>query len=257
VVPGSAIYGTSDFCIMKYEAKSVLVDGVYVATSQAALTPWVFISQTLAKTKSAAACTGCHLVTEAEWLTVARDVLSVGANWSGGSVGNGYIYSGHSDSVPYNILAASTDDDGYFGTSNTAPSNQRRTLTLSNGEVIWDLAGNVWEWTQGQITGGQPGIIGQGYPAYPYFREWINLTANLNVISPNPFPFTTGLQGAETWSSSNGVGMISSSANETALHVFARGGAFPYSTPSSGVMALDLRNTPTAMYGGYGFRAAK
>ena len=23
----------------------------------------------------------------------------------------------------------------------------RRTHTLSNGEVIWDMAGNVWEWT--------------------------------------------------------------------------------------------------------------
>ena len=23
----------------------------------------------------------------------------------------------------------------------------KRTHTLSNGEVIWDMAGNVWEWT--------------------------------------------------------------------------------------------------------------
>src|SRR5680860_1634600 len=45
-VPGSGTYGTNDFCVMKYEAKNV--GGV--ATSQAALTPWVNISQTAAIT---------------------------------------------------------------------------------------------------------------------------------------------------------------------------------------------------------------
>src|SRR5665647_1062811 len=46
VVPGSSTYGTSDFCVMKYEAKNV--SGV--ATSRASGTPWVSISQTNAIT---------------------------------------------------------------------------------------------------------------------------------------------------------------------------------------------------------------
>ena len=37
-----------------------------------------------------------------------------------------------------------------FGTGQTCSSSvwddQRRTLLLSNGNFIWDLAGNMWEW---------------------------------------------------------------------------------------------------------------
>src|SRR5665648_508893 len=148
VVPGSSTYGTSDFCVMKYEAKNV--SGV--ATSQATGTPWVSITQTTSLSTATAACSGCHLITEAEWMTLAQNVLSVASNWSSGSVGSGYIYSGHNDNSPANSLAAdSNDNNGYSGTGNSSPSNQRRTLTLTNGEVIWDMAGNVDEWTSGTI----------------------------------------------------------------------------------------------------------
>lgn len=83
IVPGSITYGTSDFCVMKFEAKNV--GGV--ATSQASGVPWNSISQASAVSTSAAACTGCHLITEAEWMTIAQNVLSVSSNWGEGSVG--------------------------------------------------------------------------------------------------------------------------------------------------------------------------
>ena len=40
----------------------------------------------------------------AEWMTLAANVLSVPSNWSGGSVGSGYIYSGHNDNDPPNPI---------------------------------------------------------------------------------------------------------------------------------------------------------
>ena len=36
---------------------------------------------------------------------------------------------------------------GHGAWSDVSWDSQKRTHTLSNGEVIWDMAGNVWEWT--------------------------------------------------------------------------------------------------------------
>ena len=79
--------------------------------------------------------------------------------------------------------------------------------------MIWDVAGNVDEWTtnttQSPIV--QPGISGGG----GNWREWTAIT-NSGTISPNPSPATTGISGASSWNSSNGIGMIWSSADDSA-----------------------------------------
>jgi prepilin-type N-terminal cleavage/methylation domain-containing protein len=237
VVPGNSTYGTNDFCVMKYEAKNV--GGV--ATSQAAGTPWVNISQTTAISTAAAACTGCHLITEGEWLTIAQNVLNVPGNWSGSSVGSGYIPRGNSDS------SAATD------ASADLTGVHKRALTLSNGEVIWDLAGNVWEWTSGTVQSPavQPGVTGAGYN----WREW-NTVTNPGTISPNPSPATTGIAGASTWTSSNGIGQTYSSADETGLRGFPRGGDWGHSG-YAGVLTLALNSAPGLTDSGIGFRVAR
>src|SRR5680860_750159 len=198
-VPGSGTYGTNDFCVMKYEAKD---GGSSVPVSTAAGTPWVSISQTTAITNSqnVANCTGCHLITEAEYLTIAQNVLSVASNWNGGVVGNSYIYSGHNDNVPASALAVTNPADGYSDTGNVS-GNQKRTLTLSNGEVIWDFAGNVWEWTLGTISTVEPGVTGSGYAT----RDWNSIT-NQGTILPNPNPINTGISGANVWDANSGIG---------------------------------------------------
>ncbi|MFZ2125352.1 MAG: prepilin-type N-terminal cleavage/methylation domain-containing protein [Candidatus Saccharimonadales bacterium] len=257
VVPGSATYGTSDFCIMKYEAKNT-----GTATSQAAGLPWSVINQSTAINRANEACTGCHLVTEAEWLTVAQNVLSVNSNWSGGTVGSGYIYIGHSDQTPNTQLAADTDDNnGYFGTSNfagdstvtwgTTGDSQRRTLTLTNGEVIWDLAGNVFEWTSGTNTIRKPGVIGAGWAV----REWTAITYP-GTLAIDPSPSATGISGANTWTTANGIGNIYSSYEDTTLRGFLRSGGWGSAT-GSGVLYLGLNNAPSYPGTYIGFRVAK
>ena len=251
VVPGSATYGTSNFCVMKYAASQ---SSATVPISQAGTTPWVNISQTsaIADAPNVAGCTGCHLITEAEWLTIAQNVLSVPSNWSGGTVGSGYIYSGHNDNAPAYALAADPNDaNGYAGETNTG-GNQRRTLTLTNGEVIWDLAGNVWQWTQGTSTTGQPGITGEtGY----FWKEWTAVTA-VGTLSPNASPAGTGLPGASSWNSSNGIGQLYSYVGETAVRGFIRGGDWS-DGGGAGVLALGLFGAPGSTNAYIGFRVSR
>ncbi|MEI6850558.1 MAG: prepilin-type N-terminal cleavage/methylation domain-containing protein [Candidatus Saccharibacteria bacterium] len=250
-VPGSVTYGTSDFCVMKYEAKNV--SGV--ATSQAALTAWVNISQTSAISTAAAVCTGCHLITESEWMTIAQNVLSVPTNWSGGSVGSGFIYSGHNDSAPASILAVTNSADGYSDTGNVSPSNQKRTLTLTNDEVIWDLAGNTYEWTSGQTNGintQQPGVTGAGYA----WREW-NIVNNPGTISPNPSASATGITGASSWTSGNGIGNIYSSVLDSSLRGFFRGGYWGFGVNVGVLTFYSTSNPDTTMNTIIGFRVVR
>jgi len=256
-VPGSGTYGTNDFCVMKYEAKIQDVDDgfqnynvAFDPESRASGTPWVSATQAEAVAEAQAICTGCHLITDAEWMTVAQNVLSVSSNWSTGVVGSGYIYSGHNDGDPWDPLAADPSDaNGYAGETNTG-GNQRRTLALYNGEIIWDFAGNVSEWTTGTVTTGQPGILGGGYA----YREWTAITS-LGTQTVSPYPSSTGIAGARTWTSSVGIGRIYSNANETALRGFLRGGT--WGIGGAGVLTLNLSNAPTATDPNNGFRVSR
>lgn len=239
IVPGSATYSTSDFCVMKYEAKNA---GSNIPTSVAAGTPWLGLSELQAATYSAnvVGCTGCHLITESEWMTIAQNVLRVTNNWSGGAVGSGFIYSGHNDNSA-GALAASTDNDGYSGTGNTTGSSQRRTLTLTNGEVIWDLAGNLSEWTSNTPTGEQPSLNGAGYA----WRDWPSINY-LGTVLPNPSPLATGITNAETWTSANnGIGKVYSSYTDNTLRGTLRGGAYVNGV-NAGVLMIDYELAPGA-----------
>ena len=109
-----------------------------------------------------------------DWQLVARNVELVGSNWSGGAVGSGGVYKGHHKGnhrdhegdpqkrwldAPFE--AYSDDSQGCRGPYRSnqclesadphSPTIQRRTLTLSNGHVIWDLAGNTLEWIKERI----------------------------------------------------------------------------------------------------------
>ena len=141
-VQGNADLGTSDFCVMKYEAKNV--GGV--ATSQPALRPWVSISQTDSITECSSLGAGYQLISNAQWTTVAREAEALGSNWDSGTVGTGSMWRGHSDNSPSNSLSVSNINDYYDQTGNVAPSIQRRALELNSGEVIWDMGGNVYNW---------------------------------------------------------------------------------------------------------------
>ena len=252
-VPGNSMYGTTDFCVMKYEAKTG--SGTLAATTAAAGTPQVNISQTNAITACSLNGAGYGLINNAEWMTIARNIEAQSSNWRNGVLGStdasgGGLYRGHSDDTPSNALAANTNDSqGYEGTGNaneTPVSRERRTHTLSNGEVIWDMSGNVWEWTDNTILGkDQPtgSSTGFNWRQYTAITNYGTLSYDLTRPSNN------------TWNSTQNMGQIyndGTSTNNTS-YAFLRGGSWD-NTTFAGVFTLFLTVTPTGTSYNIGFR---
>lgn len=268
VVPGSKTYGTSSFCVMKYEAKA---DSNNKPVSKADGTSWVYIPQidsggkVGAINKSKSACTGCHLISEAEWMTIAQNLLGVSSNWSSGVVGTGYIYSGNNDVDPQAALAADVNDNnGYIGTNNVpgdmvknihglTGDSQKRTLTLTNGEVIWDFSGNVSEWSDAQITGSQPGVAGGGFD----WRNYADLTSK-PTLSVNIYLENIGITGSGAWTAEeNNIGKIGSNIEDPTLRGYSRGGDYD-DNGIDGVLSLRLdRSAGRDDTNDTGFRVAR
>jgi len=224
------------FCVMKYEAKNV--GGV--ATSQPTGTPWVSISQIDAIAKCKAI--GAHLINNAEWMAIARDAESVSSNWNGT-----VMYRGHSDNSPSSALSVISSDP-YDQTGNVSPSDQRRTLILSNGETIWDFSGNVWEWVDFVITGAgsqpqAPSQTSYAWQDFPTVTNWGNTLGRENIAPKNA-----------SLNSSNGVGRISYNSSETAARDLSRGGSWDYGS-NAGAFAVILRYSPASLYASLGFGA--
>ncbi len=178
-VPGDSYSGTQDFCVSKYHMKptkitdGTLIDGIglghnsaYFAQSRMTNLPWTGFNFNRAwaacDSLNASGITGYHLITNPEWMTIAKEIEEAVGNWSSGVVGSGHIPTGHSDGEEFGgqtFLAASTDNDGCFGTGNLCNGGnpnefyQKRTFNLSNGEIIWDMAGNVNSWVSPDLAG--------------------------------------------------------------------------------------------------------
>jgi len=130
------------------------------------------------------------------WKVLAKNIASNPANWSGGAVGSGYIYSGHNDNSPANSITPSTDDsNGYANTGQTS-GNQKRVLYTSEGNAIWDLSGNVWEQMYERQSVGN--IL---------LNEYTTLTAS---------PFSPQYIMSGNWNSTNGIGKSNGDSNSVA-----------------------------------------
>ena len=243
LVPGNSALGTRDFYAQKYEAKNV--SGV--PTSQASGTPWVSISQTLAKTNCTALGPGYHLLTMEEAQTISRNIENNGWNWTGGSVGSGGLWRGHSDSSPGNSLAADVtgdpDDDPYVGTGNTSPSIEKRIHQLSSGQYIWDWSGNVWEWVDMTCSSG----TGAGY--------WYNSAAWVEWSDANLSDHEkvrAGPAGAYTSAQNSGqyYGCIATA------NAVLRGGRW-VNAENAGVFAFSANNAPSGSNEAFGFRCGR
>lgn len=210
-----------------------------------------------------------HLLRNDEYMTIARNAEAQTSNWSLGAVGSGYLFAGHNDNTPAKARIASTTDTGNnrcaytdadpgteapatcpsFTAADTSDDvgNQVRTFTLSNGVVIWDIAGNVWEHVQrstdnsGDDTtnmatlpicsgGGGWGWCQYGSTTTPYVSAWTASVAQNKVGSSN-LAYNSAQGMGQVYTYGTGAGQSTS--------VFLRGGYWAYTT-GAGAFTLDL-----------------
>jgi len=237
----------------------------HIPASSPTGSPWRRINATnaLAECNSlnTGGATNYDLISSPEWMTIARNAEGVGANWEAGTSGSGAMFRGHSDNSPASALSAAADNDPYNGTGNTSSEamnsgkEQKRTLTLSNGEVIWDLSGNVSEWVDWE-TGGEFTTVlqedkafdGTDGAALAAWREFRLLDQNINngdVMDPL------------TWQSSNpeldsshGIGQYYAGTSGGAA---LRGGYWYYGS-FAGAFSLALSASTAGTASSVGFR---
>jgi formylglycine-generating enzyme required for sulfatase activity len=114
--------------------------------------PWVEINYRDARAVCEAA--GFHLITETQALAVAHDIAAQDINWTGGKVGEGKIYPGL-----HKFHAA----EAQAGTYESDDPEERRWHQLSNGERIYDFAGNVYSWVFDDVQGDENGIVARAF----------------------------------------------------------------------------------------------
>jgi hypothetical protein len=107
--------------------------------------PWVRINYDDAR--KACLLSGVTLILESQALAIAYDISQQDINWTGGKVGSGSIYQGlHLNSISEAKPASFEPQE-----------SERRWHQLSNGERIYDFAGNAFTWVfdnvQGDIDG--------------------------------------------------------------------------------------------------------
>lgn len=250
VVPSMASVGApDDFCVMKYEAKD---DGSGNPISTDIGVPWVNINQADAKAKCQSLGLNYDLISNPEWMAIARNIENVALNWTGGSVGSGCLKRG-------NIGGANPctgGDSGYDGLNPESGTgrNSLASLTLNNDEVIWDLSGNVFEWADWTLGGVLSTNIAQ--IDRPYVNSdsgpvlsWRELS-DIDIFSVLA-PAKSILPSNPNFDSSYGVGRYFSG---TGIGGAPRYGGIWADGANAGVFALSLREASTSTLGHVGFR---
>ena len=185
-------YTSHGFCVAKYEMK-LDTDSISSLASKATGTPIVNVSKSSAVNQCQLLGAGYDLITNDEWQTLARNIELVPGNWGGGTVGNVLGLSvGVSTGNPLVASEDDNEACAGIETCTVSPVTclplatascsgttwhlQRRTFRVSNenesenenesveedekdredgkdGGVIWDVAGNVWEWVKDDHKG--------------------------------------------------------------------------------------------------------
>jgi hypothetical protein len=142
--------------------------------------------------------------------------------------------------------AGTSADYGYYGTGNGfstayvaggATRSQLRTQVLSNGNIIWDFAGSLWEWTD--MWCDTTSWTNTGWV------EWSNASVtDWGKLVGGPSGALTSANGVGTTSGCNGNG-----------NPMRRGASWADGN-GSGIYATAMDTSAAGVHGRYGFRCA-
>lgn len=150
-VYGLNSYGCNEYsCSTENWGTSFFKPGSYEGSSGSVHRPWRRLDMQTAKDECRSLGEGYDLINIYEWMTIARNVEAVPSNWDSGIVGSGCMFRGNvgiDDSCGYKLTDSSglRDVDGRAEADRTGTALTAK-LTLSNGQNIWDFAGNLSEW---------------------------------------------------------------------------------------------------------------
>ncbi|MDD2796826.1 MAG: hypothetical protein PHE76_02605, partial [Candidatus Pacebacteria bacterium] len=249
-------------CVMKYEAK--YDSTAKKAVSKATSIPWTKETAgtevedylTWYKAKEECEKIGAHLITNAEWMALARDIESVDENWVGTGTDRALKMGNTGNAAPVNSDAwYALDSADYVGHPDPNDKADRSStssakLILSNGQVIWDLSGNVSEWVD-KIISTQKGLIGSGNYVEINSIDWANLT-NMHISYSQIGPLD---KNGDNFTSSNGIGTICLSSSEGCF-ALARG-ATHINKKNTGVFTFYFKDLPSTSLDTRGFRCVR
>ncbi|MDB5813504.1 MAG: hypothetical protein JWN23_621 [Rhodocyclales bacterium] len=147
-LPGGSVVPA--FQVMQYPASTL--DGKPVSTREGK--PWVRISYHGAV--KAAESAGYKLERESQRLAVAYHIAAQPANWMGGKVGEGKLFQGLRKGNANGVQDAAYESND---------PDERRWFALPGDQVIYDIAGNVWQWVFDDVQGDSRGLIGKPFAA--------------------------------------------------------------------------------------------
>jgi hypothetical protein len=220
-VPGSAEYGTlPGFCVMARMA-ALTPDPSPIPSVMGEGSLWTNISQGEADLRCQSLGKGYHLMSDAEWMTIAENITR--------SAGNDADPVKEGLQLPHPVPPLERD-----GT--TLPeSGEGEEYALTNGNVIYGLSG-AGQWTKGIANQSDLPLVGS-YDWSEYSE--VSSYRSLGAIRP-PYYMSDA---------DNGIGKIITGESTANVRGYVRG--------ENGIYSLDLSRAPSEVMAGVGFRCAK
>ncbi len=241
--------GLEEFFVMKYEVKAWNdlnsngdIDSSEVDTTGSSVDvashlpvsipdnqPWRNINANDAATKCESLGANYFLISNQEWMAIARNIEIQSENWTGASVGDGCLFTGNGSNSTCGYNSATDPDSG-------SNRNSRAKHLLSTGSYIYDFSGNAVEWTDWDET-----VIGFQKTPRNCHINWTNLSA----VSCSDFVDSdyNSLNGSYDHNQGVGQMVLRSGPSNGAL---ARGGS--YTSGANDIGLYSFNNYPNSTY---------